>query len=61
MGVAESILELARRVVRLDQQIAQLNREKAKTLADYNKLVGNLINGRPNGQPTQRLPCLRCR
>lgn len=43
--MAESILELAKRLVRLDQQIAQLNRERTEALADYQKLIAGLRNG----------------
>src|SRR5580704_16927184 len=45
MDVADSILELAKRLVRLDQQITQLNRERAEALADYQRLVAELRNG----------------
>lgn len=44
--MAASILELAKRLVRFDQQIAQLNRERAETLAAYQKLVADLANGK---------------
>lgn len=43
--MAETILELAKRLVRLDQQIAQLNRERAEALAGYQTMVAELRNG----------------
>ena len=43
--MAESILELAKRLIRLDHQMGQLAREKEATLAEYKKLVADLSSG----------------
>ncbi len=44
--MAAQILELAKRLVRQEQQIQQLTREHRETFAEYQKLVGQLSNGR---------------
>jgi hypothetical protein len=58
MDVAEQILELAKRLVRQEQQIRQLTREHQKTLAEYRKLVSGLTeqNGARATAPTEQ-PC----
>lgn len=43
--MATQILELAKRLVRQEQQIQQLTREHQETLAEYRKVVGGLGNG----------------
>jgi hypothetical protein len=52
--VAESILELPKRLIGLDHKISQLGREKQATLAEYKKLVADLSNG--HSKPTVVLP-----